>query len=62
MLLLEFNDLFSDRLGQLGLSPPGRCRLQSCFTKRPILFDPAAQAARNHAHLGTDVLQLETFL
>jgi hypothetical protein len=60
MLLLEFDDLFRDRLRQLGRTSLGLVRgLQAGGTKLLIQVDPAAEAALGHAHLGTDIAQTE---
>ena len=62
MLLLELDQLLGDRLRQFGLARPGSGGLQSDLPELLIQGDPAAQTARGHSHLRTDVSQFKPLL
>jgi hypothetical protein len=56
MLPTQFDDLFVDRLRQLGFARGLLGRLQPGLPELLVELDPAAKTTLRHAHLGADVL------
>ena len=59
---LELDDLFVNRLGQLGLALGGFGRLQSRLAELTIKTDPATETTTGHPHLRTNILDVEALL